>query len=148
MGLNPYQHNALEVRMRHLERTLFQIRRLLFLPLDGRLTRHQSLSPEVSAQAEAVMGAMLAEIAEVAEAFDLQPEVEDVAQSILSEMTIAWADLNDTQSAKLKGYGAVDPSPGESLDPHIQQLITLSNRLVQLIRGGASTPTRLPKAQS
>ena len=136
-SLNPYQHDALEIRMRHLERTLLQTGRLLRLPPGGRLVRFRPLSPETAARAEAVMGAMLAEIAVMAETFDLQPEVEGVAQSILSEMTAAWADLYDTQSAKLRGYGAVDPSLADALDPHIQQLMTLSTSLVQLIKGGA-----------
>ena len=137
MGLNAYQHNALETRMRHLEHTLIQIRRLLRLPLDGHLTPVRGLSPEVNLQADAALEAMLEEVAELAVAFDLEPETEDVGQLVRGEMTIAWADLNDTLSAKLRGYGPVDASLETTLDPHLRHLIALSDHLVQLVKGGA-----------
>ena len=136
MGLNPYQQNALEVRMRLLERTLSQIRQSLRTPLAGRLTHYRPLSPATGAEVEALIDAMLVEIAAVAEQFNLQPEVEDVAQTIRAEMTAAWADLRDTQPTKLKGYGEVDPALSETLEPHISRLISLAEAFRQATQGG------------
>jgi hypothetical protein len=136
MGLNTYQQNALEVRMRLLERTLFQIRQSLHMPPVGRLTHFRPLAPATGAQVEALIGAMLAEIAAVAEQFNLQPETEDMAQTIRAEMTIAWADLRDTLPAKLKAYGEVDPALSETLEPHIVRLISLAEAVQQAAKGG------------
>jgi len=110
----------------------------LQVPLpNGRLTRQRPMTPELSAQLARQIEALLAEIAVVAETFELQPQVEDVGQAALAEMTVAWADLHDLDPGKLGRYGVVDPALTETLAPHVQRLIELSDDLIQLVKGGS-----------
>jgi hypothetical protein len=76
----------------------------------------------------------LNEIAVVAERFQLEAEVDDPLRDLSSEMAVAWADLNGLQSAKLGGYGAVDPALKVSLDPHIERLIQLASQIMHTAR--------------
>jgi len=130
MALNPYQKNALEVEMRHLEQALLQAREFMrHMPEDGLLTNYRPVAEENRARLEALIDRMLAEIAVVVKKYDLQPRVEDIGVNIYAEMAGAWSDLYDMFAHKLKRYGHVDPALGETLDPHIKLLINLAREI-------------------
>jgi hypothetical protein len=127
MGLNANHRRVLEVRLQSLERDLLQARWLMRQPPeDGVLVHYRPIPSEVRARIEKLVDRMLAEIAALANRFGFQPKVEDIGNSVSAEMVVAWADLNDMRSSKLRGYGEVDPALAETLDPHIEQLIKLS----------------------
>jgi len=132
MSLNPNQKRALEVQMRCLEQTLLQVRqRLHNPPEDGFLVCYRPMGERARTHVEAAIERMLAEIGVIAQEFDLQASVEDVGSYVLAQMAVAWSDLVDTLSPKLKRYGPVDPSLSETLDPHIRVLIELAQKMGQ-----------------
>jgi hypothetical protein len=152
MSLNANQKLALEVRMRSLEQRLHQIRMRLHDGVeDGLLTQTRPMAKEASACIEAEIERMLAEIAVIAQEFELQGSVEDAGRRVSAEMSVAWADLHDTLSPKLKRYGAVDPSLGDTLDPHLRNLIDLAQEIGRVADGeppcdSADPHLRLPIA--
>ena len=142
MALNPYQQMALEVQMRDLERTLLQIRRLIReTPESSLLIHYQPVSPAACARLETGIDHMQAEITVLVERFQLKLRVEDIGSYIHAEMVGAWSDLHDLRVSRLQGYGAVEPSLNETLEPHIQQLIRLTYEAGLIARGDAPLPS-------
>jgi hypothetical protein len=136
MALNPYQQNALEVGMRHLERTLLEARQLLrHVPEAGRLTSFQPIAEVIRPELEASIDQMLTEIEVVAARFKLEPRAEAVGNHIGAEMFAVWSELQGLLSDKLKRAGEVDPTISTALDPHIQRLIALAHRMANSARG-------------
>lgn len=132
MALNPYQKNALEIELRHLEQALLRARGFIrHPPEDCRLTSYRPISETARLRLEELIDQVLAEIAVLVNRFELQPQVEDLGSYINAAMAQAWADLYDTLSPKLRRYGAVDPALAETLDPHIRSLIRLTYELGQ-----------------
>lgn len=131
--LNPYQKSALAIQLRHLEQALLRARLWLRqAPEDGRLTRYQ-LAPEAARpRLEALIEQMLSEIGVLAERFELEPRVEDLGRLLNAEMSVAWSDLIDTRSPKLRRFGAVDPGLSDALDPHVDRLARWAGQLGQL----------------
>lgn len=76
--------------------------------------------------------AALAEIASTSELLSLEREEWEAGGLIRSEMSVAWANLLDTQSKKLRGYGDVHPQLAEVLDPHVLLLSNLAIYLANL----------------
>jgi len=122
--LNPYQKTSLKTVLRKLEIYLYDVVALLEGHLfEGVLFRQDlRLSPKQKQVARYLIDSSLEEIAELAGMLGFKMEVEDQAGAIRSQMSIAWADLIDSQSAKLKRFGEVDPEVAKDLDPHIQRL--------------------------
>jgi len=137
MALNPYQKNSLEVEMRHLEQALLRARQFIrHVPEDGLLTHYRPVAEEARPRLEVLIEQMLVEIAVVVKKFDLQPRVEDIGTDIYVEMAMAWSDLYDMFSHKLKRYGEVNPALKEALDPHIKQLILLARKTGEVAKEG------------
>ena len=132
--LNPSQRRSLTVTLRHFEISLRQA----LAWLDGKnengiLYRETlSLSEPKRAGMRRMVETALAEIALTSRLFDLKSEQQDAGGLIRSEMSIAWANLLDTQSKKLRGYGDVHPQLEAVLDPHVLQLSNLANQLANL----------------
>ena len=71
------------------------------------------LSPESRLAAQERINAALEQIAVLAREIGLEAEVDSPANLIRSKMSVNWANLLDTQSAKLKRFGEVEPRTGE-----------------------------------
>jgi len=52
---------------------------------------------------------------------------------IQGDLTINWANLIDTQAAKLRRYGKVHPELGDMLDPDIQNLAGIALHLSAIL---------------
>ena len=145
MSLNPYQKNALEVEMRQLETALLQARQFLrHPPENGLLTYYKPVPDAVRLRLEILIDAMLAEIEILVHDFDLQSREEDIGRWIDAEMAVAWADLYDTLSPKLKRYGEVNPILATTLDPHLKRLIELAQALSVVARTGKGKKSSAP----
>ena len=124
---NPYQKGAVEVEMRQLEATIRSLGRLVREPPeDGLMTRVRPLTVGNRSRLEALMEAMSGEVAAVVREFDLQPQEEEIGGRIRAEMAVAWSDLHEVLSKKLRRYGKVDPLLSNTLDPHIRRLIQMT----------------------
>ncbi len=134
--LNTAQRTSLVVVLRYFERSLQQAKGWLQGQQDmGVLYRGSlQLSPERRAAALAHIAEALEGITRLAGRFSLRPVEEPLENKIASEMSINWANLIDTRSAKLRRYGSVDPGLRESLDPEIEHLAQLAFLIASLVR--------------
>ena len=55
-------------------------------------------------------------------------------------MSVAWANLIDSQAKKLKRYGKVHAETAQEIDPHIQRLAQIALALASLFDNHSSTP--------
>ena len=132
--LNPYQKGALKVDLRLLEATIRNVLRLIReTPGDGLLTHFRRFPIGNRSRLEALLDAMSREVAAVVREFDLQPRDEEVEGRLRAEMAVAWSDLHEVLSKKLRGYGKVDPLLSTSLDPHLRRLIQLTMEVSHLV---------------
>jgi hypothetical protein len=140
--LNPYQKASLAIVLRMFEEDL----RLADSWLDGRqaegilYSRQLHLMPPQRATARGRITAALDEIAALAEKLGLEQEVENPDGLILSKMSIAWANLLDSQANKLQRYGDVSPDAAAVIDPPIQRLAQSALELALLFENRSSTP--------
>lgn len=139
-GLNHAQRTALTVTVRHLELTLDRIEALLAGAHAGRLHRTVTdLAPELAAPTPLLIAALRREIATMANEFSLTAAERDGRREIAGLLAIAWESLEDSRAAKLGRYGDIDPTLPDTLDPHIERLITL---VVALARQVTRPPER------
>jgi hypothetical protein len=133
--LNPSQRRSVTVTLRGFENGLRQALGWL----DGRsengiLYRGTlNLSTEKREAMRLEIASALEEIATLSRVLGLDREEEDARGLIRSEMSVAWANLLDTQSKKLRGYGDVDPQLADVLDPGIIHLSSIAIRLANLL---------------
>lgn len=123
------QKTSLEVELRHLERALREARLRMAAPERGTLVHRPAVTEAERQRLEPLIEQILAEIAALAEVFDLRSQIDDPRSELSAEMIVAWSDLSDILSPKLKRYGDVDPALAESLDPGIRKLIYLAYEL-------------------
>ena len=135
--LDPYQKNALEVRMMLLEASLRSAITLIQDPPEGGLlTRVRPLPTGAGSRLERLFMAMLEELAAIVREFDLRPRDEEVGRLISADMAGAWSDMQEVLSGRLKRYGNVDPRLSSQLDPHLQRLIRMALEAGDLAREG------------
>ncbi len=140
--LNPSQKASLATVLRMFEEDLRQASTCLDeLQATGILYRRElHLTSPQRAKARERITAALDEISILAEILSLEQEVEDPAGLIRSQMSIAWANLIDTQADKLKRYGEVHPNAASEIDPFIQRLAQAALELAALFDNHSFTP--------
>ena len=127
--LNEHQHRALSSRLSSIERELYKAEQLLTGDLaNGELFETTSDITQVEAEELLrTIGVARQVIAELRSQFALITKTETVRAWFLGHFSIIWTILEDCHSNKLKGFGEVSPKLSQSLDPKIDQLITLVN---------------------
>ncbi len=131
---NPAQRRSVTTTLRDFE---ISLRRAL-LWLEGQHTNgilyHDALnlSDLQRARIRQTIEVALEEIDALCDLLRLNSEEQEAGSLIRSEMTIAWANLLDIQSKKLRRYGAVDPQVAEVLDPRVRNLSNLAIQLAKL----------------
>ena len=98
--------------------------------------RGLNLPPEQRAAGRAQIAEALAQIAALADRVDLAAADDDLGATIAAQMSVDWANLCDARSAKLRGYGEVDPRLPDLLDADLDRLALLALSLAALGRGG------------
>jgi hypothetical protein len=139
--LNPAQRNSLTVGLRVFETHLRQARAWLTSePEQGILvSRSRQLAPDGLAAIMQQIDLALAEIAALADKFDLTPTTQDFGAVFAAQMSADWATLCDLKAAKLRRYGAVAEELTAELDPAMDTLLALASSLKQLA-GDAESP--------
>lgn len=127
--LNEHQHRALSSRLSSIERELSKAERLLKGDLaKGELFETTSDITQVEAEELlTIIHAGRQVIAEIKSQFALTARTEFVRAWLLGHFSIIWTILEECHSNKLEGFGNVSPKLSQSLDPKIDQLITLVN---------------------
>jgi hypothetical protein len=133
--LNESQRRSLEVTLRLAEKAFNRIEALLAPERQGVLYHScSSLTPAQEERARALAGAGRRQISELAARFHLQSVQEPVEQRLVAEFSAIWCDLEDTRPERLVRYGDLDPALTTTLEPAIQDLITVVLSIVETAR--------------
>jgi hypothetical protein len=137
MGLNEHQQRRLEVSLGIIDRTLMEIERyyLSAEPLKGELAEiANDLTPDQVSEIKQLAEEFRRQLKPLKNKFHLAPQRRDVRSILRGHFSHFWAVIHDCHSAKLKGYGSVDPELKTSLDPELDHLLNIVARLQQAIR--------------
>ena len=134
--LNESQRRHYEVLFARLERTL------VHLEVAARgddahtvLTVVEADLPSRFAQeSAAVIGEAKQQLAALAESLSLRPRTESRRRVCRALLTSELNGLTDATSNRLRGFGEVDASLAEHLDPEIERLRETVSRLADLLR--------------
>ncbi|HEX2915813.1 MAG TPA: hypothetical protein VH186_33940 [Chloroflexia bacterium] len=136
--LNRNQKRSVEITLRRLEKLLGRIEREQDLPEEkGRLYRfYNSLQGEPEqARLLELAGEGRSQLKELADLFHLQPISENRLDLYRGELNVLWESLIEIESARLKGYGSVNPHLGALLDPPVRRLTQLVVQMETIASG-------------
>lgn len=133
--LNESQRRHYEVLFAKLERSLVQLEAAARDDDAGTvLTVVQSdLPPRFVQEAPTVIDEARRQLATLAQTLSLRPRTESRRRICRALITSDLNGLTDATSARLRGFGAVDPSIATHLDPAIEQLRATVSRLADLL---------------
>jgi hypothetical protein len=122
--LNQNQRRHFEVLFARLEDSMAKIERLLFRPDPaGRLSAvEDDVSPAFRAIAAAELPLIRAEIERLVTTLALKPRAVSLRRTIGATLTTEAIRLEDSFSSHLRGYGSVDESVANTLDPALDAL--------------------------
>jgi hypothetical protein len=131
MPLNPNQQNYLYASLRNFEKALRQADQLLAQGDERGILYYQksNLDPALRQSARSKIRLALEELASLANQLGLEPREENSDQVIMAQMSASWADLVDSQSGRLKGYGQLDHQAAALIDPAVNRLASLAAEL-------------------
>jgi hypothetical protein len=139
MGLNEPQQRRIEVTLSLIEQTLLELEKayLTDTSITGEMFRVTSdLTPAEVQTLGSLFYQMRQHIGRLREQFQLKPQERDLRRMLAAAFAHCWAILHDCRTDKLKGSGRVDPRLKQTLDPTIDQLIKLVEKMERLTRGG------------
>ena len=122
--LNQNQRRHFEVLFARLEDSLAKIERLLFQPdRAAQLSLvEEDVSPAFRTMAAAELPRIHAEIERLVVALALEPRTVSLRRTIGATLTTEAVRLEDSFSSSLRGYGSVDESVANALDPALGAL--------------------------
>jgi hypothetical protein len=121
--LNDNQRRHFEVLLTRLEDSLSTSEMLLATPPLRHLTQlSDDVSPAFRTLAEAEIPRLRGQVERMAVALGLRPNVVSLRRIIGAALTNDAVRLQDSLSPQMRGYGAVDASVAERLDPALLRL--------------------------
>jgi len=131
MALNPNQQNYLYASLRSFEKALRLADQLLVQGDERGILYYQksNLDPAMRQSARNKISLALQELANLVDQLGLEPKEENADQMIMAQMSASWADLVDSQSGRLKGYGQLDLQAAAVIDPAVNRLARLAAEL-------------------
>lgn len=133
--LNPYQKNALRISLVLVEKGVFE--------LDYVLSRGNhygilfEIQDDLAEEAKAGIRQLIHEIREILremkERFQLDLEIDKNSRVIFGKAPLLWEIVTGTDARRLRGYGEIDPSLKDLLDPSLEQLSQLLLRMYDWI---------------
>jgi len=136
--LNDNQRRHYEILFARLEQSLGQIEDAiqndassaqLSAPIDD-------LPKRFIAEAAPLLAAVRATMLDVVRSLGLRPRAVSRRRTIQALISSEMNAMQDGYAARLRGYGDVDPSVGQYLDPQLQRLHAGLGTLSQLLRQG------------
>src|SRR5687768_11265547 len=134
--LNDSQRRHYEVLLARLERTLVHLE----TTARGDHTRtvltvvEDDLPPRFEQESAVVINEARQQLAALAQSLLLRPRIESRRRVCRALLTSDLNGLTDATSARLRGFGDVDPSLAAHLDPALEQLRGTVARLADLLR--------------
>lgn len=133
--LNDNQRRHFEVLLSRLEDSLATIEALLASPRPRQLTQlADDVSPDFRALAEAEFPRLRGQVERMAVALGLRPNIVSLRRIIGAALTTDAVRVEDSLSSQMRGYGAVDPSLAERLDPALLRLAESLEYLASALR--------------
>jgi hypothetical protein len=140
--LNEHQRRRLEVSLGLFDRALLEVTRLYLsadLPRGEMFEVTSDLTPDEHAEIRRTIAQIRERMGQLRERFHLQPHHRDVRSLLRGYFAHFWAVLSDCRASKLRGYGDVAPQLEQVLDPEVEALLVLIERLGRMVerRGGS-----------
>lgn len=129
--LNPYQRSSLRSTLIAFEKSL----RSAEAWLNGKqeygvlYSARLRLSNALRVEALREIRVALMQISKLSQRFQMEKREEDPLLTMRAEMSIAWANLWDSRSQKLARFGNVDEKLAQTLDPDVERLAEIAQRL-------------------
>jgi hypothetical protein len=145
--LNEHQRRHFGVLLVGLDEALARIEQLAGSAHDdwGPLTQYtDDLPPRFSSEAKPLIADLRGRILALGARLGTSARQMSRARSIRAMVTSATIRLEDSRARGLRGYGAVDPSVGEQLDPVLDDLIERFRALGRLAAWEAAGPNPPP----
>ncbi len=136
MVLNEHQRRRLEISLGLFDRALLEVERS-YLSLDLVRGEMFELMSDLTSEEKARIRAAIEQIRErlrlLRERFQLEPQRREVRSLLRGIFSHFWAVLSDCRASKLRGYGEVAPQLKQMLDPEIEALLVLVERVERII---------------
>ncbi|MCS7158720.1 MAG: hypothetical protein N0A16_13485 [Blastocatellia bacterium] len=136
MALNEHQRRRLEVSLRLFDRVLLEVERS-YLSSDLVQGEMFELTSDLTPEEKARIVTTIREIRErlhiLRERFQLEPQRRGAWSLLRGYFAHFWAVLSDCRASKLRGYGEVAPQLQQLLDPEIEGLLVLIERLERIV---------------
>jgi hypothetical protein len=134
--LNDNQRRHYEILFSRLEQSLEQIERAIQrAPSSAQLTRPiEDLPESFVANAAPLIGELRVAMLDVVSTLGLRPREVSRRRTIQALISSEMNGVQDGYSSRLRGYGEVDPSVAEHLDPRLRRLHHGLAELGQLLR--------------
>jgi tetratricopeptide (TPR) repeat protein len=131
MSLNPYQQNYLYASLSSFEKALRLADQLLVEDSQRGILYYQksNLDPAMRQSARNKISQALQELSNLANQLGIEAVEENSDQMIMAQMSASWADLVDSQSGRLEGYGELDRQAAALIDPAVNRLARLASEL-------------------
>ncbi|GBE26170.1 hypothetical protein BMS3Bbin03_00081 [bacterium BMS3Bbin03] len=139
--LNQAQKNSVSIALRLLEENIFRIRLILAQrSYNGHLYSFRvDLDDDQISNLQEIFDNILERITAAKKGLNLISTNDLLSQSLNGSASYFWSVLIDEKSEKLKRYGDVSPFLKQELDPTIDQIITLLNRMTAVLKKSGKT---------
>jgi hypothetical protein len=138
--LNDNQRRHYEILFARLEQSLIQIERAIQgEPSNAQLTAPiEDLPQHFVAEAGPLIAALRAKVLGIVASLRLRPREQSRRRTIQALISSETNGVQDGYASRLRGYGDVDPSVAQHLDPQLQALNADLRALGDLLRDGGS----------
>jgi hypothetical protein len=122
--LNEAQRTRLEIVLRAVEDKMHAIQQLVDRHDESRLMCDliNDLTPDSRRMLQMKIPAVYDRIRCLRDRFQLNRETRPASREIFGGLSLLWVALQESDSKRLRGYGALDPVDAQTLDPEIEQL--------------------------
>lgn len=147
--LNQSQTNSLWISLAGFEEALHRIERWLEEGEESGIlyTRRLKLESATKKMIRKEVENSLSTIKSLAQKYGLERREESLNGHILGQLSICWADLFDTKSKRLKGYGKIDPAVVEEIDRDIESLSEKAMQIINIIEKNQLKETKMGTSQ-
>ena len=133
--LNPIQKNALRVTLELLEDELRQLRRLLQKSEGERLLLHivDDLTEEEKSLLNEGIDRLISYVIHLKDSFDLTNRERVLRWVVKATSVYLSAQVEEVISDKLKGYGEITLKVKETLDPILNEMISILRQIESIV---------------
>jgi hypothetical protein len=135
--LNANQRRHYEVLFARLEESLSRIESLMVdegLPEYTLSVTEDDLPPAFRKAARPLLDQLRREIAELSIILDLRPRRLSIRRTISAILTAEAVRFEDSLASQMRGYGTVDPSVEQHLDPRLEDMARTLNVLAKSLK--------------